>query len=118
MSITEKVLIDLSVCGRAQLGCQLGVIEESSQCVCEGVEITRVPQQQPVLAVDDLVLDPADRRSDDRSTLPHRLGDGQPEPFDQALLDDHGGTSLQSVDQVRVLVNVVHGQTHQVHTGL
>ena len=51
---------------------------------------------------------------DDRTRLPHRLGDGEPEPLDEALLDDDGRVALHGVDDERVLVEVVHGHRREM----
>ena len=51
---------------------------------------SRGSDEQPVLAVDDLVLDAADRAGDHRPALPHRLGDGEAEALGEALLHDDG----------------------------
>ena len=78
-----------------------------------GVEVLRF-DQQTVVFVDDLVLYPADPTGDDRTRFPHRLGDGQPEPLDEALLHDEMGVALQRVDDDRVLVAVVHRNGREV----
>ena len=69
----------------------------------------------PLIAIDDLVLDAADPRSDDRTRLPHRFGDGESESLRDALLHDHVGPPLQRVHDRRVLLEVVHRQARQVH---
>ena len=50
---------------------------------------------------------------DARPGLPHRLGHGEAEALD-ALLDHDGGVALQGVHEVRILVDIVHGQAAQV----
>jgi hypothetical protein len=75
----------------------------------------RIIHEQPVPAVSDLVLDPADPAGDHGTPLPHRLGDGQPKALHEALLDDHGGVPLQRIHDDRVLVDVVHRDRGQVH---
>ena len=79
----------------------------------EPVEVARV-DEQPALAVDDLVLDAADAAGDDGAVLPHRLGDGQPEALGEALLDDDLAVALKRVDDRRVLLEVLHRQRREV----
>ena len=56
-----------------------------------------------MLAGHDLVHDAADGAGDDRPSLPHRLGDREPEALGKALLRDDAGVALDGVDDGRVL---------------
>ena len=76
---------------------------------------SRGSHQQPALAVNDLILDPADPPGHHRFLLPHRLGDGESKPLGDALLDDDVRAALQRVHHRRILVDVVHRQADQVN---
>jgi hypothetical protein len=78
-------------------------------------QVAGVLQQQPAVAAADLVLDPPDPAGQDRAGFPHRLGHRQPEPLGKALLHDHVGAALHGVDHGRVLLQVLHRQTRQMH---
>jgi hypothetical protein len=80
----------------------------------EVVEVVRVVEQQPAFTVDDLVPDATHPRCDHGTCLPHRHGHGQPEAPFQTLLDHHRRVVLEGVDQMGVLVHVIHGQAAQV----
>src|SRR3954471_15944803 len=93
---------------------EVGVAEQLAERSGVRVEVSGVVEEDAALAVDDLVLDAADSGGDHRPALPHRLGDGQAESLDQALLDDDCGMPLERVDQEGVLVDVVHRDAAQV----
>ena len=54
----------------------LGLSEQPSYGFAVRAERGRLVEQDAAAAVDDLVLDPADPRSDDWTGFPHRLRDG------------------------------------------
>ena len=74
--------------------------------------------QDAGFAVDDLVLNPADAAGHHRPRLPHRLGDRQPEPLGEALLEHDVGSSLDRVHDRRVLLQVVHRQAGEMYASL
>ena len=86
---------------------QRGTIEQQVQPVRETQQIVGIWQQQPFLTVGDLVLDATHRTGHYRTALPHRLGDGEPEPLDEALLHHHRRMALHPVDDDRVLTDVI-----------
>ena len=57
---------------------------------------------------------PPIRLADDRTRLPHRLGDGEAETLGEALLNDNVGAALYGVDHRRVLVDILHRQRGEV----
>src|SRR5712692_6105640 len=62
-------------CHGEQLLEQREVLEQVAHGGAVGGEVGGVVEQDAALAVHDLVLDPADSRSDDGLRLPHALGD-------------------------------------------
>jgi hypothetical protein len=112
VNVPEVVLADVGTRRLSQPGC-LGLVgEQEADGLAECPQVGGI-RQQDAGAVGDLVDDPSDRRADHGPALPHSLGNGQPEPFCQALLRDDGGVPLQGVDHGRVLVYVVKRQRHQ-----
>jgi hypothetical protein len=93
----------------------LGLLEQPPHRLAVGGQLGRLLEQNPAPAVDNLVLDASDSRSDDRTSLPHRLRDGESESLSDALLHDHVGPPLKRVHDRRVLLEVVHRQARQVH---
>ena len=89
--------------------------EQRADGAAERREVARVREQDAALAVDDLVLDPADAAGDDRPVLPHRLGDGEAEALREALLHDDRRVALDRVDDRRVLAAVLHREAREVH---
>jgi hypothetical protein len=81
----------------------------------EPIHVGGIIEQQSVLLVGDLVLNPAHPAGNHRASLPHRLGDGESETLDQALLDHDGGVPLERVDDDGVLVAVVHRERGEMH---
>ena len=90
------------------------VVGSEVQPVRETQQIVGIWQQQPFLTVGDLVLDATHRTGHYRTAHPHRLGDGEPEPLDEALLHHHRRMALHPVDDDRVLIDVIHRNGHQV----
>src|SRR5437016_3497300 len=77
--------------------------EKFSDCISERIKIGRIVDEDPTLAMHDLVLDPTDTTGNDGSVLPHRLRDGEPESFDETLLNDNVRLALHGVDDRGVL---------------
>src|ERR1043166_8961916 len=89
VAVAEK----LGTCALPCLGAQplrLGpVAKERVDQAAEARQVERVLDQQAVLAVDDLIDDPAYRARDDWPRLPHRLRDREAEALGDALLHDN-----------------------------
>src|SRR3989475_6224069 len=84
------------------------VLEQAHNGVAERPQVARVIDQDPVLALLDLVGDAPDAAGDDRPALPHRLGNREAESLGEAFLDDHVRPPLQGVDDRGVLLRVLH----------
>ena len=61
------------------------VLEKHLKPLRNGGQVVRIREQQAVAAVDDLVLDAADRTRQHRTALPQSLGHGQPETLEQTF---------------------------------
>jgi hypothetical protein len=112
VEIADVVLADVVARGPAHLVSLAGVIQQLPDGGAEGLGVPGIGQQDAG-ARSDLVDDPADRGPDDRPSFPHPLGDGQPEPLGQALLDDHARMPLERVDHGGVVVGVLQWQGHE-----
>src|SRR5215211_5768714 len=99
----------------SQLPGSLGVAQQGADRVGEGAKVLGVTKEDTVDAVVDLVTDAADGARNNRTPLPHRLRDGESEPFGQALLDDDGCVTLDGVDDRGRLVWVGHGRASEVN---
>src|SRR5438046_412478 len=83
---SEVALSNPELGRRPQTSFQGRICQYRFDRVPERREVARI-HEDPTYAVVDLVSDAADPGGDERASLPHRLRDGQPEPFREALLD-------------------------------
>jgi hypothetical protein len=114
----EEVVAHALARGRAEPPGPCRVVEDPSDRLTAGGDVGGIVDQQSTLVVHDLVLDPADARGDDRALLPHGLGHGEAEAFDEALLDNDVGSALYRVHDGRVLLDVVHRDPGEVNPGV
>ena len=115
MTPAQEITADALVGSCTKSPGPLPVAEESGDGGAESGEVPRVVDEDSACTVVDLVGDAADAGGDDRASLPHRLGDGQPEALGEALLHHHVGAGLQCVDDPGVLVRVAHRQRCEVN---
>ncbi len=80
----------------------------------ESAQVGRVVQEKAVFPIHNLILNSAHRARDDRTFLPHRLGNRQTESLRQALLHDHRGMPLNGVDDGGLLVGIAHRRAGKV----
>ncbi len=95
MTRGQKAPSDRFSCSPAHLPALLGVLQKLDDS-CRTLLDAR--DQVAVLAVSDLMIDPAYLSAHDRRALPHRLRDHQAEAFAGRLLHDDVATRLESVD--------------------
>ena len=91
------------------------VVEQRPDGLTEPAQVTRIVEQHAGLAIRHLVPDPTHRGCDHRARLPHRFGHREPEALLNALLHHDRGVALKRVDDGRVLIDVRHGKTGQLH---
>ena len=111
---TEKPITHPFVRQVAYLLCAWRISKEISDGRAERRQIPWVVEKDAALAVDDLLSDTTYAGGDDRSALPHRLGDSQAEALSNALLHDDARMPLERVDHHRVLVEIVHREGREV----
>ena len=111
--VGQEVLGHVTPAARTEASCFDRVLEQMGDEPAEALEVARLVEEAR-LAVHDLVDDSPHRARDDGPGLPHRLGDRQPEPLRQALLDDDSCVPLQRVHDERVLLEVVHRDRREV----